>query len=141
MVQWGMARRGRSVLIVDDDEGVRDLLSLLIKKEGYLVETASDGDEGYRRALALRPDLLILDLMLPRRGGFELLRELQGTDLARTPVIVVTGRSTDPSTSDLIRRESNVVALMGKPLKTAGFLAAVHKELRPASVAGEAGEA
>ncbi len=136
-----MAERGRLVLVVDDDEGIRDLLSMLIKKEGYLVETAGDGEEGHRKALALHPDLMILDLMLPRYGGFELLRLLQGTELARTPIIVVTGRYTDPSTADLIRQESNVVELMEKPVKNARFLAALHKVLRPGSVAGEAAEA
>ena len=57
---------GRLVLVVDDDEGVRDLLSMVIKKEGHRVETAVDGEEACRKALALTPDLIVLDLMLPR---------------------------------------------------------------------------
>lgn len=120
------------VLVVDDDEGIRELLSILIKKDGYRVETAADGEEGHSKAVSLQPDLIVLDLMLPRYGGFELLRQLQGTDLARTPIIVVTGRYTDQSTADMIRQESNVIELMEKPVKTTRFLLALQRVLRPA---------
>jgi DNA-binding response OmpR family regulator len=128
------------ILVVDDDEGIRDLLSLLIKKHGYRVETAADGEEGQRKALALKPDLIVLDLMLPRYGGFELLRQLQGTELARVPIVVVTGRYTDQSTADMIRQESNVVELLEKPVKTARFLMVLQRILRPSLAAGDAPE-
>ena len=119
------------VLIIDDDEGIRDLLSFAVKKEGYRVETAEDGEEGLQKALSLRPDLLVLDLMLPRYGGFELLRELQKGDSAKTPIIVVTGRYTDRPTTDLIRQESNVVELMEKPIKINALLLALERNLAP----------
>jgi len=119
------------ILVIDDDEGIRDLLAFAVKKEGYRVETAEDGEEGLSKALSLRPDLLILDLMLPRYGGFELLRELQRGDSAKTPIIVVTGRYTDRSTVDLIRQESNVVELMEKPIKINALLLALQRNLAP----------
>lgn len=122
---------GKLILVIDDDEGLRGLLSFALKKEGYRVETAEDGEEGLSKALSLRPDLLILDLMLPRYGGFELLRELQGGDSAQTPIIVVTGRYTDRSTADIIRQESNVVELMEKPIKISALLLALQRGLRP----------
>lgn len=115
------------VLVIDDDDGVRELLSLLLVKEGYRVETASDGEEGLHKAESLRPDLLILDLLLPRYGGFELLRHLQGGELAKTPIIVITGRYTDTATADLIRQESNVVELMEKPIKTNAMVLAIAR--------------
>ncbi|MDE2510140.1 MAG: response regulator [Elusimicrobia bacterium] len=130
----------RLVLVIDDDEGIRDLLSLLVKKEGYRVETAADGEEGRLKALSLKPDLIVLDLMLPRYGGFELLRQLQGTELARVPIVVVTGRYTDSSTADLIRQETNVVELLEKPVKTARFLGVLQRILRPSLAAGDAVE-
>lgn len=130
----------RLVLVVDDDEEIRNLLSLLIKKEGYRVETAGDGEEAHRKALALKPDLIVLDLMLPRYGGFELLRQWQGTELARVPIIVVTGRYTDQSTADVIRQEANVVELLEKPVKTKRFLLALQRILRPSLAAGDATE-
>lgn len=117
------------VLIVDDDEGIRELLTMLVKKAGYAVETAGDGEEAYKKALALKPALLVLDLMLPRYGGFELLRQLQTTELKATPIVVVTGRYTDQSTADMIRQEANVVDLLEKPVKTARFLGVLARIL------------
>ncbi len=130
----------RLVLVVDDDEGVRELLSMLVKKEGYRVETAEDGTVAETKILALKPSLVVLDLMLPRHGGFEVLRWLQGTELASTPIVVVTGRYTDRTTTDMIRQESNVVELLEKPVKTAVFLQALNRILRPAPAADEARE-
>ena len=119
------------ILIIDDDEGVRDLLCFALKKEGYRVETAEDGEEGLRKTRDLRPDLLVLDLMLPRYGGFELLRELQRGDQAKTPIVVITGRYTDSATVDLIRQESNVTELMEKPIKINALLLALQRALGP----------
>jgi DNA-binding response OmpR family regulator len=119
------------VLVVDDDEGIRELLAVMIKKEGWRVETAEDGAEGERKALELKPDVLVLDLMLPRYGGFELLKNLQGTELAKTPIVIVTGRYTDRSTAEMIRQESNVVELLEKPVKAARFILALQRILRP----------
>ena len=131
----------RLVLVVDDDEGVRELLSMLIKKEGWNVETAEDGLEGERKALALKPDAIVLDLMLPRYGGFELLKQLQSTELSKVPIIVVTGRYTDPSTTDMIRQESNVVELLEKPVKAMRFILALQRILRPGMPASGSAEA
>jgi DNA-binding response OmpR family regulator len=118
------------ILVVDDDESIRELMTVMLSKEGYRVETAADGEEGFSRATALAPDLIVLDLMLPRYGGFELLRQLQGGDLARVPIIVVTGRYTDDSTADMIRQESNVIELLEKPVKSTRLLAALARVLR-----------
>jgi DNA-binding response OmpR family regulator len=132
---------GCLVLVVDDDEGIRDLLSVVIAKEGHRVQTAVDGEDGRDQALSAKPDLIVLDLMLPRYGGFELLRDFQGTELAKVPIIVVTGRYTDRSTTDMIRQESNVVELLEKPVKVARFTAAMQRILRPSLAAGDASEA
>ena len=134
------AEPDKLILVVDDDEGIREFLTLLIKKEGWRVETAGDGEEGRRKAMALKPDLIVLDLMLPRYGGFELLRQFQGTDLARVPIVVVTGRYTDRSTGDMIRQESNVVELLEKPVKPARFVGVLQRILRPSLAAGDVPE-
>ena len=131
------ADSGRLVLVVVDDEGIREFLSMLIKKDGWRVETAEDGAVAERKALELKPDLIVLDMMLPRYGGFELLKHLQGTALSRVPIVVVTGRYLDASTAEMIRQESNVVEFMEKPVNSAKFLRALQRILRPDS-AGEA---
>jgi len=118
------------ILIVDDDESVRDLLEFIVKKEGFRVETASDGQEAIEKAKKLFPDLILLDLMLPRYGGFEILRELQGDETSKIPIIIITGRYTDRSTSEMIKQEINVVEFIEKPVKTNVLAATLHKILK-----------
>ncbi len=121
------------ILIIDDDEGVRELLTFLVKKEGFRADSAVDGEDGYMKAERLKPDLIILDLMMPRYGGFEVLRQLQGGELKKVPIVVVTGRYTDRSTSEMIRQESNVVDFLEKPLKPNVFGATLSRLLKPRS--------
>jgi DNA-binding response OmpR family regulator len=119
------------VLIIDDDDGVRELLTFLVKKDGFRADSAVDGEDGLQKAERLRPDLIILDLMMPRYGGFEVLRQLQATDLKKIPIVVVTGRYTDRSTSEMIRQESNVVDFLEKPLKPNVLGATLERLLKP----------
>ena len=118
---------GKLVLVVDDDDSVREMLEFIVKKEGFRVETAADGEEGIAKAEKLSPDLIVLDLMLPRYGGFELLRRLQAGEHKKIPILVVTGRYTDRSTADLIRQESNVVEFLEKPVRPAVLGAALQR--------------
>lgn len=118
------------VLIVDDDESVRELLEFIVKKEGFRVETASDGQQAIEKAKNLMPDLILLDLMLPRYGGFEILRELQTDETAKIPIIIITGKYTDRSTADMIKQEINVVDFIEKPVKTNVLSATLHKILK-----------
>src|SRR5712692_9799797 len=80
------------ILVIEDEPqmllGLRDNLEL----EGYDVVTASDGDEGLAKAIATTPDLVVLDIMLPRKNGFDVLRGLRARAVAM-PVIVLTARS------------------------------------------------
>jgi DNA-binding response OmpR family regulator len=81
------------VLVVEDDPSVRGLLHTLLTGEGYEVATASDGLAGLVKASSARPDLMLLDLMMPDLGGVRVLEELRGDPaLADVPVIVVTGK-------------------------------------------------
>lgn len=122
--------KDKLVIIVDDDDSVRELLEFVVKKEGFRVETAADGEEGISKIQQLLPDLIILDLMLPRYGGFEVLRQLQAGDTARIPIVIITGRYTDRTTSEMIRQESNVMDFLEKPIKPAVLGMAIHKILR-----------
>ncbi len=123
--------KAKLVLIIDDDEGIREILTFMVTKEGFRAEVAVDGEEGVQKAERLRPDLILLDLMMPRYGGFEVLRQLQGSDLSRIPIVIVTGRYTDRSTAEMIRQESNVVDFLEKPLKPSVFVATLERLLRP----------
>lgn len=105
------------VLIVDDDESILELLCLHVRKDGYKVEKAADGAEALQKAKALHPDLILLDLMLPKCSGLEVLRELQDNDTADIPIIIVTGRCSDRSTAEMLKRELNIRDLLEKPVK------------------------
>ncbi|MBI3552309.1 MAG: response regulator [Elusimicrobia bacterium] len=118
------------ILIVDDDDSVRELLEFLVRKEGFKVDTAADGEEGINKIQKLLPDLVILDLMLPRYGGFEILRQLQTGETAKIPIIIVTGRYTDRTTAEMIRQESNVLDFLEKPVKANILTMSLHKILK-----------
>ncbi|MBI4803257.1 MAG: response regulator [Elusimicrobia bacterium] len=118
------------VLIVDDDESVRELLEFVVKKEGFKIEKAADGEEALDKARRNSPDIILLDLMLPKFGGFEILRELQSDETANIPIIIITGRYTDRSTSEMIRQEPNVKDFFEKPVKPQLIAALLHKILR-----------
>ncbi len=118
------------VLLVEDDESVKELLEFMVKKEGFRCATSADGEDALRQARSLKPDLILLDLMLPRCGGFEVLRQLQEEDTAAIPVIVVTGRRTDQTTQEIIRQERNVKDFMEKPIKPSLLALSLHRVLK-----------
>jgi DNA-binding response OmpR family regulator len=127
----GLAKTSdKLVMIVDDDESVVDLLEFVVKKEGFRVARSLDGEDGLKKIQAMLPDIILLDLMLPRYGGFEVLRQLQSGDTANIPIIIITGRYTDRTTAEMIRQESNVMDFMEKPIKPALLAMALHKLLK-----------
>ncbi|MBI2070618.1 MAG: response regulator transcription factor [Elusimicrobia bacterium] len=121
---------GKKILVVDDDDSICELLKFVLEREGLAVVIARDGEEALRMADAEMPDLILLDLMLPRYGGFEVLRQLQKPGTGKIPIIVFTGRYTDRSTQELIRGESNVIDFVEKPLNTAALSTRIHSILK-----------
>lgn len=86
------------VLVVDDEVIVRRPLSYLLKKSGYTVETAEDGDEAIEKAQMLTPKLIFLDIMMPKKDGYEVCRVLKfELSLKDTYVVLLTakGQATD----------------------------------------------
>jgi two-component system alkaline phosphatase synthesis response regulator PhoP len=80
------------ILVVEDEEALRVALSDRLKNEDYVVESAGDGEEGFEKALEGRFDLLILDVMLPRKKGFDICRDLRKAGLV-VPIIMLTAKS------------------------------------------------
>jgi CheY-like chemotaxis protein len=81
---------GRLVLVVEDDDDVRQSLREMLEEEGYRVITAGDGSEGLQQLRAARPCLVLLDLLMPRMNGFELLAAVKAdSTMAPVPPIVV----------------------------------------------------
>jgi adenylate cyclase len=84
-----------SVLIVDDDPVVRRMLQLSFESEGFNVLTASDGIEGLETIRSDRPDVVVLDIMMPKLDGMKVMRELNSdADLRGTPVILLSAKAT-----------------------------------------------
>jgi len=82
------------ILVVDDEQDVRTYLRTLFAKEGYTVVTAADGEEGLTTARETRPDLIFIDIMMPKRTGIMLYRRLKkNPDLGAVPVVILTGLS------------------------------------------------
>src|SRR5512143_1671096 len=82
------------ILIIDDDESIRDVLRELLAREGYELALAADGEEGLRVFQSFKPDLVLLDIVMPRKNGFEVCRLLKNSPDSRlVPVVLVTGLS------------------------------------------------
>jgi CheY-like chemotaxis protein len=105
-------RRGR-LLVVDDDPQVADLVRQLLEGEPYEIEAAVDGAEGLDRLARTRPDVILLDLMMPRVDGFTFIERVrQDPEAARIPVIVLTALS--PSASEVRALADRVHAVVQK---------------------------
>lgn len=118
------------ILIVDDDEGVRDLIDIALKNEKFNTEKVSTGKEAVEKIKNKNYDLIILDLMLPGYGGFEILRELQIEGKTSIPVIIITGKYMDRTTKEIIKMEPNVADFLEKPIKLNVFISMIHRILK-----------
>src|ERR1700687_2592249 len=80
-----------NVLFVEDEEALRMTVGDRLRSEGYGVECAANGDEGYEKATQLPFDLIILDVMLPKKSGFDVCRDIRKAGLI-TPILMLTAR-------------------------------------------------
>jgi two-component system alkaline phosphatase synthesis response regulator PhoP len=115
------------ILVIEDEPqmllGLRDNLEL----EGYEVQTAGDGEEGLARATSFSPDLVILDVMLPKKNGFDVCRELRARSNA-TPIVMLTARSAE--TDKVLGLELGADDYVTKPFSITELLARVRAVLR-----------
>lgn len=86
-----VSKRGK-ILIVDDQLGVRALLSMALKERGYLIETATNGQEGVDKIQEINPDLVIMDVKMPVKNGIEALSEMKSL-YPKTHIIMMTAYS------------------------------------------------
>lgn len=79
-----------TLLVVDDDSTILEMLQVLLEQESYRVLTATDGEEGLRVAQDRRPDLILSDMMMPRMGGLEMIARLRdAADTRKVPIILI----------------------------------------------------
>lgn len=120
------------VLVVDDDYSVRRLVALGLELEGFRVDVADNGRAGLRAAHAMKPDVIVLDVMMPGRDGFAVLHAIRSSsDLADVPVVVLTARR---ATED-IRRASDGGAdhYLTKPFEFDHLVWQLREMLAPAT--------
>lgn len=127
-----MTQTGKHILIVDDEEDVRNYLQAALEDAGFEVETARDGLEGLDKARRHPPDLISLDLVMPKHSGVKLFRELRkDPSLARIPVLTVTGHARD----ELGRADFEEMTMSGtgiyleKPVRPSTYVGAVCRML------------
>ena len=106
------------MLIVDDNVEFRTMVSDYFTDLGFNVQIAGDGREGIAKAKAIKPDVILCDVMMPDIGGIEVVRNLQTDDDTRNiPVLIITGSFFDKNMSDLFRQETNCREFMSKTVE------------------------
>lgn len=124
----------RRVLVVDDELYIRNILDFALHSEGYEVITAADGEEALKQAVDLLPDLIVLDVMMPKLDGFEVCRAIKGKDETKhIPVILLTARDKD---ADRERgKDVNCDAYLTKPFSPNKLAQMVHQFLNSSPIA------
>src|SRR5258708_16269869 len=117
------------VLVVEDDEGIREMLKYNLSSAGFSVQEASDGASGLRTARTARPDLILLDLMLPGMSGFDFCRALRKS--SRVPIIMITAK--DAEVDKIVGLELGADDYITKPFSIREVLARVNAVLRRAA--------
>ena len=115
------------ILLVEDEPGLQLTLSDRLRREGYEVETAADGQSGLDRAATGEFDLVLLDVMLPRKNGFDVLRDLRQRGL-ETPVIMLTARGQVVDT--VVGLKLGADDYLSKPFEMMELLARIEARLR-----------
>jgi DNA-binding response OmpR family regulator len=115
-----------TVLIVDDDPKIRELLRLYVEREGHRAEFAADGPQALAVAGQSRPDLVLLDVMLPGLDGFEVCRQLR--DVSDVPVVLLTARSGD--SDKVVGLDIGADDYIVKPFSPRELMARVRVQLR-----------
>ena len=126
----------QKILVVEDEDDIRELLRYNLEQEGYAVEEAADGAEALSRIQRRVPDLVLLDLMLPRMSGLELCRRMRANrETARLPIIVVTAKGAE--VDRVLGLEMGADDYVVKPFSLREVVARVKALLRRANAATE----
>ncbi|KUP09394.1 PhoP family transcriptional regulator [Bacillus coahuilensis m2-6] len=116
----------KKILVVDDEKPIADILQFNLKKEGYTVYCAYDGEEAIKMAEEVQPDMILLDIMLPKRDGMEVCRELRKK--YEMPIIMLTAK--DSEIDKVLGLELGADDYVTKPFSTRELVARVKANLR-----------
>ena len=119
------------ILVVDDERNICELLTLYLKKEGYTVETAEDGEEAVAKFKAFAPNLVLLDIMLPKKDGWQVCREIRQS--SNVPIIMLSAKG--ETFDKVLGLELGADDYVTKPFETKELMARVKTVLRRAGAA------
>jgi CheY-like chemotaxis protein len=117
----------QTILVIEDDDVMRELMQLSLVQSGYEVTVAEDGVRGYDTALFLKPDLIVTDIQMPGADGIQVVRRVRDTpSLERTPILITTAFGTGSATFAL---QLGANAYEPKPINSQSFLSTVRRLL------------
>lgn len=117
---------GKHVLLVEDEPNIIEAVSFLLSRDGWRVSTHSNGHDAVEVIEAKQPDLLVLDVMLPGRSGYEILSDVRNSDVVgKTPVLMLTarGQAKDRETA----KRLGATRFMTKPFSNAEIIEVLHE--------------
>jgi DNA-binding response OmpR family regulator len=129
--------QGKTILIVDDDQELIDGLRALLEKQGFRIIHAHDGHQGKQMIYNHKPDLVILDMMMPRMGGYPVLEHFRGKT-ETPPIIMITAN--EGSRHKAYAEYLGVIDYIRKPFAMERLLEAVQKAFRTPEGEGKADE-
>ncbi len=123
-----MSDAKKKILVVEDEDNLRELVQSRLEKEGFAVVTAADGFSAVVKAREAQPDLVILDLMIPKMDGYTVCRLFKSGGMAQIPIIMFTARSSP----DDVRRglDTGADAYVCKPFESSVLLSKVAELLK-----------
>ena len=114
------------ILVVDDEPAIVRLMEYVLDRQGYTVRTAADGDEGLHAVSEFRPDLIILDVMMPRKDGYTVAEAIRSDPaLAQIPIIMLSAKAQDTDVEQGLAAGANLY--LTKPFEPDGLLEIVAK--------------
>lgn len=114
------------ILVVDDERAIADIIRFNLEKEGHIVDTAADGEEGVYKTFTWEPDLILLDIMMPKKDGFQVLKEIRTKK--QTPVIILTAK--EEEVDKVLGLELGADDYVVKPFSMRELMARVKANLR-----------
>jgi DNA-binding response OmpR family regulator len=122
------------ILLADDDQEVQDIVKIILEKEGYAVSVAKDGNETLNAVKQDKPDLIILDYLMPGLSGIEVLNALKGADeLKNIPVLMVTAHPTEKQRA----LDAGAVDFITKPVEKTDLLLRIKSVLKVRHITNE----
>lgn len=116
---------GKTVVLIEDERNIIEAIGFILSRDGWDVKTHSNGRDAVEAVRARRPDLVILDVMLPDRNGFDILKDIRAdAELGHIPVLMLTARGQDKDREMAERAGASLY--MTKPFSNAEVLAAVR---------------